>query len=286
MNRNKHFVKANIIEVYKLITNNSINSLSDVNLDGKQNNDLLYYNSYNDTWEPHRNRFLQKSIKIGEYAGDLNQEESSIAIGYKAGSNNQCNYSISIGYESGMNNLGSNSISIGYKANQNGDFYKNTLTINASNYPLVVEGSNRTYINPIRIEEDIFNPVEITPMLYNNITKELVTSMNNSGYLKIINQNTGNIDPKNCCGRIIYSTSLGGVLTLPPAVEGMNIFHILGNYEDTGEITLLTSGNDKFYLSGKSIESSHTLNNQGSHLLIHFIICAESSPNGKWFIMD
>lgn len=115
-------------------------------------------------------------------------------------------------------------------------------------------------------------------MLYNLSTKEVSASINHTGYLRIVPQDSGAISVNDCAGRVIYATTSGGTLTLPAGVTGMNVFIIAGF--TSGSSTLAVQAGESL---NNVVDDTHTLDVAGSHPIIHWIICADT---GKWYIMD
>lgn len=183
-----------------------------------------------------------EAISIGSRAGFLSQADYAIAIGYHAGSNCQADNSITIGYEAGLISAGINSVAIGYQAGRenlgeygiaignlasiDGNDYSNCIVINASNGQLNPSSSNGTYINPIRVDNGSLDPTVVTPLYYDQVSKEIITSKNNRGALKIVSLSGDptTITAVNCYGDMIYYSTNAGTLNLPPALEGMNVY--------------------------------------------------------------
>lgn len=215
------------------------------------------------------------NIGIGYYTCSATQEDNLIAIGKSAGENNQCNNSIAIGCEAGYQTLGSYSISIGYRASYESILCNNYIVINSSNGELESIHNDSTFINPIQNNDSSFNLISITPLYYNQTSKELITTNRNIGSLNIIPQNTDPISANNCYGGCIYSTTNGGTLTLPAALEGMHFYHISA-MNPVGSITLTPDGGETINGGG-----SYTFdNNPGSGKpRIHLISCPQ---DGIW----
>ena len=142
------------------------------------------------------------AISLGAYAGRINQGESSLACGFFCGNNAQGNYAVGLGNAcaqslqgdfavaigassgnihqgieslacgsfSGHTNLGYQSVALGHRASYDGGDFSNTIVINATGSDLDPEGTDRTYIKPIR--EQLNNEF----LLYNNISGEVTRS--------------------------------------------------------------------------------------------------------------
>ena len=142
------------------------------------------------------------AISLGAYAGRINQGESSLACGFFCGNNAQGNYAVGLGNAcaqslqgdfavaigassgnihqgieslacgsfSGHTNLGYQSVALGHRASYDGGDFSNTIVINATGSDLDPEGTDRTYIKPIR--EVLNNEF----LCYNNISGEVTRS--------------------------------------------------------------------------------------------------------------
>jgi hypothetical protein len=142
------------------------------------------------------------AISLGAYAGRINQGESSLACGFFCGNNAQGNYAVGLGNAcaqslqgdfavaigassgnihqgieslacgsfSGHTNLGYQSVALGHRASYDGGDFSNTIVINATGSDLDPEGTDRTYIKPIR--ELLNNEF----LCYNNISGEVTRS--------------------------------------------------------------------------------------------------------------
>ena len=106
------------------------------------------------------------AIAIGNQAGNNAQGGNAIAIGTLSGNNNQGGNSIAIGNSAGNFNQGNNAVAMGYKAGENFQ-HSNSLVLNATNVALDTDGSNRTFVAPIR------NTSTTDVLYYNSSTKEI-----------------------------------------------------------------------------------------------------------------
>jgi len=142
-------------------------------------------------------------VALGAYAGRTNQQDAAIACGFFSGNDSQGKYSIAIGNATGQSlqgdygvalgassgnihqgieslacgsfsghkNLGYRSIALGHRASYDGGDFSNTIVINATGSDLDPEGTDRTYIKPIR--EQLNNDF----LFYNSISGEVTRSV-------------------------------------------------------------------------------------------------------------
>lgn len=143
------------------------------------------------------------AVALGAYAGKLNQKDAAIACGFFSGNDSQGKYAIAIGNSTGQSsqgdfgvaignqaanihqgieslacgsfaghkNLGYQSVALGHKASYDGGDFSNTIVINATGTDLDPEGTDRTYIKPIR--EQLNNDF----LFYNSISGEVTRSV-------------------------------------------------------------------------------------------------------------
>ena len=90
------------------------------------------------------------SVAIGYLAGRFNQNQSSVAIGASAGNDRQGYSSIAIGGDAATTNQGNNAIAIGSGAGVT-DQHDRTIILSASDDFLYSEGTDRFYVNPVRV---------------------------------------------------------------------------------------------------------------------------------------
>jgi hypothetical protein len=142
-------------------------------------------------------------VALGAYAGQLNQKDAAIACGFFSGNDTQGKYAIAIGNATGQSsqgdfgvaigssaanihqgleslacgsfaghkNLGYQSVALGHRASYDGGDFSNTIVINATGTDLDPEGTDRTYIKPIR--EQLNNDF----LFYNSISGEVTRSV-------------------------------------------------------------------------------------------------------------
>ena len=142
------------------------------------------------------------AISLGAFAGRFNQGESSLACGFFSGNDRMGDYAVALGNASGQSsmgnfavalgassgnilqgieslacgsfsghtNLGYQSVALGHRASFNGGDFSNTIVINATGTNLDPEGTDRTYIKPIR--EQLNNDF----LFYNSISGEVSRS--------------------------------------------------------------------------------------------------------------
>ena len=143
------------------------------------------------------------ALALGAYAGRINQQDAAIACGFFSGNDSQGKYSIAVGNAAGQSlqgdfatalgassgnihqgieslacgsfsghkNLGYRSIALGHRASYDGGDFSNTIVINATGTDLDPEGTDRTYIKPIR--EQLNNDF----LFYNSISGEVTRSV-------------------------------------------------------------------------------------------------------------
>lgn len=114
---------------------------------------------------------------VGYMTGNEYQSECCTAVGAFAGSETQGYGSTAIGYYAGLKNQGKYSIGIGFKAGTENQ-HNNTTIINSTGDDLITKTSHATYIAPVRdiVTGDKKYPNNCVPLLYNTVTKEIVTS--------------------------------------------------------------------------------------------------------------
>ncbi len=142
-------------------------------------------------------------VALGAYAGRLNQKDAAVACGFFSGNDTQGKYAIAIGNATGQSsqgdfgvaigssaanihqgieslacgsfaghkNLGHQSVALGHRASYDGGDFSNTIVINATGTDLDPEGTDRTYIKPIR--EQLNNDF----LFYNSISGEVTRSV-------------------------------------------------------------------------------------------------------------
>ena len=142
-------------------------------------------------------------VALGAYAGRLNQKDAAVACGFFSGNDTQGKYAIAIGNATGQSsqgdfgvaigassgnihqgieslacgsfaghkNLGYQSVALGHRASYDGGDFSNTIVINATGTDLDPEGTDRTYIKPIR--EQLNNDF----LFYNSISGEVTRSV-------------------------------------------------------------------------------------------------------------
>jgi len=142
-------------------------------------------------------------VALGAYAGRTNQQDAAIACGFFSGNDSQGKYAVGIGNAcaqslqgdfatalgassgnihqgieslacgsfSGHKNLGYQSVALGHRASYDGGDFSNTIVINATGSDLDPEGTDRTYIKPIR--EQLNNDF----LFYNSISGEVTRSV-------------------------------------------------------------------------------------------------------------
>ena len=142
-------------------------------------------------------------VALGAYAGRINQQDAAVACGFFCGNDTQGKYAVGLGNAcaqssqgdfavalgassgnihqgieslacgsfSGHKNLGYRSIALGHRASYDGGDFSNTIVINATGTDLDPEGTDRTYIKPIR--EGLNNDF----LFYNSISGEVTRSV-------------------------------------------------------------------------------------------------------------
>jgi hypothetical protein len=116
-----------------------------------------------------------QSIAMGHQSGETGQANEAIAIGHQAGKSTQLSNSVCLGHQAGFSGLGTNSIGIGHKASFTGGSHDSTIVLNATGLALNPQGTDRTYIKPIR--EELNNEF----LHYDSITGEVVWTTPSSG---------------------------------------------------------------------------------------------------------
>jgi len=143
------------------------------------------------------------AVALGAYSGRINQQDAAIACGFFSGNDSQGKYAVGIGNAcaqslqgdfavglgassgnihqgieslacgsfSGHKNLGYQSVALGHRASYDGGDFSNTIVINATGSDLDPEGTDRTYIKPIR--EQLNNDF----LFYNSISGEVTRSV-------------------------------------------------------------------------------------------------------------
>ncbi len=143
------------------------------------------------------------AVALGAYSGRINQQDAAIACGFFSGNDSQGKYAVGIGNAcaqssqgdfatalgassgnihqgieslacgsfAGHKNLGYQSVALGHRASYDGGDFSNTIVINATGTDLDPEGTDRTYIKPIR--EQLNNDF----LFYNSISGEVTRSV-------------------------------------------------------------------------------------------------------------
>jgi hypothetical protein len=111
------------------------------------------------------------AIAIGNATGQSSQGDFGVAIGAESGNIHQGIESLACGSFSGHKNLGHQSVALGHRASYDGGDFSNTIVINATGSNLNPEGTDRTYIKPIR--EELNNDF----LFYNSISGEVTRSV-------------------------------------------------------------------------------------------------------------
>ena len=143
------------------------------------------------------------ALALGAYAGRINQQDAAIACGFFCGNNAQGKYAVGLGNAcaqslqgdfavaigassgnihqgieslacgsfAGHKNLGYRSVALGHRASHDGGDFSNTIVINATGTDLDPEGTDRTYIKPIR--EGLNNDF----LFYDSISGEVTRSV-------------------------------------------------------------------------------------------------------------
>lgn len=111
------------------------------------------------------------AIAIGNATGQSSQGDFGVAIGAESGNIHQGIESLACGSFSGHKNLGHQSVALGHRASYDGGDFSNTIVINATGTDLDPEGTDRTYIKPIR--EQLNNDF----LFYNSISGEVTRSV-------------------------------------------------------------------------------------------------------------
>jgi len=198
------------------------------------------------------------AISLGAYAGRINQGESSLACGFFSGNDTQGNYAVALGNATGQSsqgdfavaigassgnihqgieslacgsfsghtNLGYQSVALGHRASYDGGDFSNTIVINATGSNLDPEGTDRTYIKPIR--EQLNNEF----LCYNNISGEVSRSAAVNFTSNIfINGVTGALN------EVITGDGTGGVFWNTPTAPPPSSYAVLslnGSYQLSG----------------------------------------------------
>ena len=143
------------------------------------------------------------AVALGAYSGRINQQDAAIACGFFSGNDSQGKYAVGIGNAcaqssqgdfatalgassgnihqgieslacgsfAGHKNLGYQSVALGHRASYDGGDFSNTIVINATGTDLDPEGTDRTYIKPIR--EQLNNDF----LFYDSISGEVTRSV-------------------------------------------------------------------------------------------------------------
>lgn len=114
------------------------------------------------------------AISIGDEAGRTNQGQNAISIGYFSGRFNQASNTVAIGTGAGQTNQGSTSVAIGQNAGRNNQ-HANSIVINASGLDTNTDGTNRTFIRPIR---GVAHGLGVGVLRYDTTTFEITYSTN------------------------------------------------------------------------------------------------------------
>lgn len=124
------------------------------------------------------------TVAIGEESGQLSQGYNSIAIGSRAGNTNQGSRSICIGAGAGENNTPRHSVIISTSNVPQDSTQENTIVINSTNSSISTASSG-LYIAPVtqKTATDLNNT--LTPLYYNNITKEIISTDGSALYTDI-----------------------------------------------------------------------------------------------------
>jgi hypothetical protein len=124
------------------------------------------------------------AIAIGVESGHSSQGYNSIAIGSRAGNTNQGDRSICIGAAAGENNTPRHSVIINTSNTPQNSTQEHTIVINSTN-DQISTASSGLYIAPItqKTATDLNNT--ITPLYYNNTTKEIINTDGSALYTDI-----------------------------------------------------------------------------------------------------
>ncbi len=188
-------------------------------------------------------------VALGAYAGRINQKDAAIACGFFSGNDSQGKYSIAVGNATGQSsqgdygvaigasaanihqgveslacgsfaghkNLGYQSVALGHRASYDGGDFSNTIVINATGTDLDPEGTDRTYIKPIR--EELNNDF----LFYNSISGEVTRSVAvNFTSNVLINGVAGAFN------EVITGDGTGGVYWATPSAGAKPLFQVFG----------------------------------------------------------
>ena len=252
------------------------------------------------------------AISLGAYSGKINQGESSLACGFFSGNDRMGDYAVALGNAcgqtaignfavalgassgninqgieslacgsfSGHKNLGYQSVALGHRASFDGGDFSNTIVINATGSDLDPEGTDRTYIKPIR--EQLNNEF----LFYNNISGEVSRSAAVDFTSNIfINGDRGNENDV-LTSQGTLGTPIWRAVTLPIPIFGS--FDILGNAFPLSPINqnvIITALKEQtgVVANGMSVDSTNgeiTLTTAGTYLVnAGFMLKQRSSGN-------
>ena len=197
-------------------------------------------------------------VALGAYAGRINQKDAAVACGFFSGNDSQGKYSIAIGNATGQSsqgdfatalgassgnihqgieslacgsfaghtNLGYRSIALGHRASYDGGDFSNTIVINATGTDLDPEGTDRTYIKPIR--EGLNNDFLFYDSISGEVTRSVAVNFT-SNFL--LNGVTGAFN------EVITGDGTGGVFWNTPTAPPPSSYAVLslnGSYQVSG----------------------------------------------------
>jgi hypothetical protein len=110
------------------------------------------------------------AIAVGRLTGKSTQGDYAIAVGQRAGQNTQGTNAVAVGSSAARYNQGTNAVAVGYLAGETNQ-HANTVVLNASGSALDTEGTERTYIKPLRVAT-----VASNVMTYDQTTGEVMDS--------------------------------------------------------------------------------------------------------------
>jgi len=246
------------------------------------------------------------AVALGAYSGRINQQDAAIACGFFSGNDSQGKYAVGIGNAcaqslqgdfavglgassgnihqgieslacgsfSGHKNLGYQSVALGHRASYDGGDFSNTIVINATGSDLDPEGTDRTYIKPIR--EQLNNDF----LFYNSISGEVTRSVAVNFTSNIfINGDRGNendvLTSQGTLGTPIWRA-------IPPTFTSYAVLSLNGAYQVTGGAGKVI---DRFTMITPSLALGITLSTPtadtiqlsqiGTYLINYHFLCQE-----------
>lgn len=181
-----------------------------------------------------------QSIAMGHQSGETGQANEAIAIGHQAGKSTQLSNSVCLGHQAGFSGLGTNSIGIGRKASFTGGSHDNTIVLNATGLALNPQGTDRTYIKPIR--EELNNEFLHYDSITGEVTKSIAVNFTSNFLLNNQSGVSGEVlTSQGALSSPVWTTpSSGGSSLAVSSFISVGLAPPTGNYPINGAAQILT----------------------------------------------